>query len=79
MHKIIRWIDVKKTHGCCKKNYALYNYGFSSEKQLVFPLHQLIHLIIVCIKVWEYSYQKNSLRGIIYFMSKCARIKFKIS
>jgi len=32
MHKKIRWVDVKKTHGCCSKNYALYNYGFSSDK-----------------------------------------------
>jgi len=38
----------------------------------VFSLHQLIRLIILCIKVLRYNYQKmNSLRNILHFMFKC--------
>jgi len=35
----------------------------------MFSLHQLIQLIILCIKILRYSYQKmNSLRNILYFI-----------
>jgi len=49
------------------------------RKATAFSLHQLILLITLCIKVLRYNYQKrNSLQDILYFMSKCARLKCKI-
>ena len=39
-----------------------------------------LFISLLCIKVLKFSYQKiNNLRDSLYFMSKCARIKNKIS
>jgi len=46
------------------------------EKKICVPFIS-IHLIILCIKILTYNYQKiNCLRDILYFMSKSDGIKY---
>jgi len=53
--------------------FAICNYTHTFLKSKLVFLLQLIHLIILC-KVLKYNYQKkNSLRGILYFISKNTR------